>query len=276
MTASEQGMRGRTVVVTRDEGADGPLTAELERRGARVLHWPTVRIAPPEDPAPLDAAIRDLGSYDWIAFTSARAVSAVLGRCSHESPPTTLRIAAVGAGTARALRDAGWPVDVEPEDHSSIALVRSLVEADVAGARVVFPASSLAGRGLVQGLTEAGAAVDEVVAYRTVRLPLGPEARRWSASLLEEEVGAAGSGQAEVDAICFASPSAVEAWLDGLGPVRFAEVGRRVLVAAIGATTAAALRNAGCVDLVVAEESTFPALAHTLETEFGHGRRIDT
>jgi len=311
VVAREAGLRGRTVVVTRDEGADGPLTSELEGRGAQVLHWPTVRISPPENTTRLDAALESLGGYDWIVFTSARAVTAVFERLpAPRVLPSSLRIAAVGPGTSLALRDAGWCPEVEPEDHSSIALVRALASRGVAGGHVLFPASSLAGRALVEGLSEEGASVDDVVAYRTVRLPLCGEARDWAAALLGTGDGASGESASadvshdavarhdavaahdtiarpdsharmgtgesggesgsvpdapRVDAICFASPSAVDSWREALGPTRFAELGRRVLVGAIGSTTAAALRNAGCVDLIVAAESTFPGLVDAVE-----------
>ncbi|MEZ4648665.1 MAG: uroporphyrinogen-III synthase [Candidatus Eisenbacteria bacterium] len=273
MAERTESLAGRVVVVTRDEGVDGPLTSELTRRGATVLSWPTVRIVPPTDLAPLDDAVTQIESYDWIALTSARAFDALLGRWQtlrSDALPDRVRVAAVGTGTARVVREAGWPVHLEPEEHSSVALVRALRDEGMDGLRVLFPASSLAGRTLVQGLAELGAIVEEVVAYRTESVALAPEAEALvRATMTEDGPGphaAVGPRTGRIDAVCFASPSAVESWLRTFGTEGCSRLGDALIVAAIGATTAAAVKGAGILDPVVAEESTFVGLAEALET----------
>ncbi|MFW5951793.1 MAG: uroporphyrinogen-III synthase, partial [Gemmatimonadota bacterium] len=92
------------VVVTRDEGQNGPLGRLLRERGFRVHYWPTIRIAPPADPGPLEAALAELGSFDWAVFTSPRAVAAVVERLSATGTGRA-PAHAVGAGdpSARAI-----------------------------------------------------------------------------------------------------------------------------------------------------------------------------
>ena len=65
---------GQRIVVTRprDEGIRS--AASLENLGARVLLAPTVEVRPISDPAPLDAAIDRLATYEWLVFTSANGV----------------------------------------------------------------------------------------------------------------------------------------------------------------------------------------------------------
>ncbi|MCA9755362.1 MAG: uroporphyrinogen-III synthase [Candidatus Eisenbacteria bacterium] len=267
MTEQKESLEGRVVVVTRDEGVEGPLTSELTRRGATVLSWPTVRIVPPDDLAPLDDAVTQIESYHWVALTSARAFDALTERwrvLRGGDLPEAVRIAAVGTGTARAVRAGGWPVHLEPEEHSSVALVRALRDVGVEGRRVLFPASSLAGRTLVQGLSELGAIVEEVVAYRTESVDLAPEAEERVRTAME----APSDGRAPIDAVCFASPSAVQSWLRTFGTEGCSRLGDALVVAAIGATTAAAVKGAGILNPVVAEESTFVGLAEALEAAF--------
>ncbi len=60
--------------------ADGPLTRILERRGARVLDWGSIGFAPPDDLCPLCSALARIQDYDWICFSSPRAVEAVVTR----------------------------------------------------------------------------------------------------------------------------------------------------------------------------------------------------
>ena len=77
---SRSALQGRTVVVTRARSQAAELADLLEARGATVLEFPTIRIDPVEDWGPVDRAVRDMASYDWIVFTSANAVRAFFGR----------------------------------------------------------------------------------------------------------------------------------------------------------------------------------------------------
>ena len=75
-------LAGRTIVVTRPAEQAEPLVRALERRGARVLVAPTIRIVPARSAA-LTAALKELaaGRFDWITLTS-RATVDVLARAA--------------------------------------------------------------------------------------------------------------------------------------------------------------------------------------------------
>jgi hypothetical protein len=132
---------------------------------------PTTRLAPPEDTAPLDAALADLASFDWIAFTSARAVQATAdrpgGAALRRAPPP--RIAAVGRATAAALAEGGLRAEVVPARGGARALVEALLSTgSLEGQRVLWPRSEIARQELGEGLRAAGATVVAPVAYRTL------------------------------------------------------------------------------------------------------------
>jgi len=101
----------------------------------------------------------------------------------------------------------------------------------VRGKRVLLPRPAEGRPELLEGLATAGAEVAAVEAYRTVPAPV--EAIRPLAAWIEA---------GEVDAVAFASPSAVKAVVGGLG--ERAALLRRVPLAAIGPTTAQAVREA--------------------------------
>jgi len=107
---------GRRLVVTRPRRQGGLLAAKLEALGAEVLLAPTIRIEPPENPAPLDDAIHasKSGKYDWIVFTSVNAVEAFFGRAA-EAP--NAHYAAIGPATAEALETRGLNADIVPGRH---------------------------------------------------------------------------------------------------------------------------------------------------------------
>jgi uroporphyrinogen-III synthase len=253
-------LSGRTVVVTRDGDPDDPLVTALRDRGATVLVWPTLAFEPPLDPTPLEAALRSPDTWDWIVFTSARAVAAVAARYP---PHATTRVAAVGDATARALAAAGWRVDIVGRGPGAVALAATLsAAADLAGARVLFPTASRAADALTSALAEAGAHVHRVEAYRTVAH--GPDP-----GLVRRDLTAG------VDALTFASPSAVEALaasLDALpgrntaGPTAgLAGALAGCAVAAIGPTTAEALTRRGVADVTVADTASLEGLVQAVQ-----------
>jgi uroporphyrinogen-III synthase len=103
----------------------------------------------------------------------------------------------------------------------------------VAGKSVLLPRSDRGDARLMNGLREAGARVTDVVAYRT---------------LGAQDVNAAALGElraGQVDAILFASPSAFQNLCDVIPAPEMAMISLRVNFAAIGPTTARALREAG-------------------------------
>ena len=160
----------------------------------------------------------DATGFDWVVFTSARAVH--YARVSLIGGP---RIASVGPATTAAIECEGGRVDVEPEMHDAASLCRELIERrGIAGRRVLFPCSDLALPTVVDLLGEAGAEVTRLVVYRTVPAGCLPDA-----------------AAEPCDAVVFLSPSAVHA---------FAVLGGDLAAApavAIGPTTASALRDRG-------------------------------
>lgn len=238
---AQQPLSGVRVVVTRAEGADGPLSRRLAERGAEVLSWPVIGFEPPEDPASLDAALASIVDYDWIVFTSPRTVAAVEERTpsprksaqpeglSRPSPS----VAAVGAATAGRLRRAGWPVDLESESVGARGLLEAFADRDCDSLKVLLPGSDRMRQTLPRGLAALGAEVEAVVAYRTVGRPLDRA----------ECLAALDDGDPPI--VTFASPSAVAGLRSTLGQRGFARLLARCPTVVIGETTGAALADTG-------------------------------
>jgi uroporphyrinogen-III synthase len=243
-------LAGRRVVVTRRRSQSPELVRLLEGRGARVIEVPSIEIAPAADPAPLDAALGGLETYDWVVFASANAVRAVLGRLIALGLPPTLtargpRLASAGAATSVALR-AAFPRDtitLEAREHFGAAGLLEAFEARLTpGCRVLLPASSRAREELPAGLRARGAEVSLVTAYETVEpADLAEAVRR----CLDEGF----------DLVLFASPSAVEAFAAAAG-----ERGHGRPAVAIGPTTEVAATAAGFDVRGIASPSTAEGL----------------
>ncbi|MGH9698170.1 MAG: uroporphyrinogen-III synthase [Candidatus Acidiferrales bacterium] len=254
MAQASQPLEGKKIVVTRAPEQATELQHALEELGAQVLLLPTVGFAPPEDFLPLDAALARLHDFDWILFTSRNAVRYFSGRARDlrldlASPAIRRpRVAAVGPATSQAASEEGFSVDFVPSNHSGEALAAELSGA-IRGSKILLPRSDRAGSRLPQALLQAGAQLTEVVAYRT----LAPESL--APGLLSQIL------RAEVDALVFSSPSAFQNLSDCVGAAALVHLSSRVQFAAIGPTTARALRDAGARVEMEANESSPAGIA---------------
>ena len=71
---------GRRVLVTRPRHQAGAMVERLVELGAVPFTLPTVEIREPADWSPVDRAIAAIGQFDWLVFTGANGVNALLNR----------------------------------------------------------------------------------------------------------------------------------------------------------------------------------------------------
>lgn len=248
------------MVITRSAEQSAAVARELSARGAIPVVLPLVSFADPEDFAPLDAAIVKIEQFDWIIFTSAQAVRAVVKRSLKLKNPLIqaggkLRIASVGPVTAEAARDAGLSVDYVAGMHTGAALANELGKR-LFGMKVFLPRSDRANPDLPPVLMRHGARVSEVVAYRTLR-PTEIDQR----NLRQVAEG-------DADAVLFFSPSAVQSFVSLFGGEQVRKLQDKLCIAAVGPVTASALREAGVVRVVLAADTTVAAVIKALELHF--------
>lgn len=256
-------LSGRRIVVTRSREQAGELVEMLEARGAEAIGAPSIRIVPPEDPAPLDAACARASGFDWIVFTSVNAVEPFMARLLVRGDVRDLhgvRLCAVGPSTAAHLQRYGIRVDLMPPEFRADAVLEAMRGAgSLAGQTVLLPRGDLARDRLSQELRDAGAEVEAVAAYATLPDPGGrpgdPDVYRM---LLDRRI----------DAVTFASASAVRNFVDGLGRDQAADLLRTVAVASIGPVTAEAARQLGIATTVMPERYTIPDLVDALVGHF--------
>lgn len=253
-------LKDKRVVVTRPTAQAGRLIDLLREAGAQVIELPTLEIQPPPTWAPLDEAIRKLagGLYHWVAFTSVNGVSGFFERLEHAGRDARTfgrtKIAAVGATTARALKERGLLADLTPEKFSGADLARALGHGS---GTVLLPRAAGAPRPIVEALELQGWMVDEVPAYVTVAPP-------------RNTMAAADIRAKRFDVVTFASPSAVRglAHLVGLPEelgLSDPEEGDR-LVICIGPVTAEEATEHGFRVDMVAEEHTDDGLVAAIRT----------
>ena len=162
---------GKRIVVTRDRRQAAELADPLEALGAEALLLPVIEIRGPADSSPLDAAIANLPSYDWLIFTSVNGVRYFLDRLDRSaSDLRSLRakICAIGPATRAAIEALHLKVDKMPEEYVAESLVQAFAKEELSWRRILLPRAAVA-RDLVPAeLRRHGATVDVVEAYRTV------------------------------------------------------------------------------------------------------------
>jgi uroporphyrinogen-III synthase len=234
-------LAARTILVTRPRA--GRLRDLLERLGASVVEAPTVALEPVEPGGRLDAAVLEASKGDcaWVAFTSAAGVEAWFDRTEAlRADGPRSRVAAIGSGTARALRSRNVEPDLVPVTYTTEALGDSFPEGN---GRILLPRADIAPEGLEEVLRDRGWTPVRVDAYRT----------RLADALPEEARHALREGR--VDAVTFTSASTVE------GFERLAGSPSGPAVVCIGPVTAAAAFRAGLEVDAVAEPHTLDGLA---------------
>lgn len=248
-TTADQPLHGLRVLVPRAAGKGADLAERLRELGAEPLVRPLIAHAPPEDMGALDAALACLhaGAYTWLIVTSVTTVEALATRLAGRDLPGSLRIAAVGSATAAACeRLFGRTPDVVPERFLASELPAVL--GNLVSIPVLLPNAEIADPALETALSEAGALVERVIAYRTVAVPA------------PDLLPALESG---IDVLLFTSGSTVHAFAAAVGPVGV-DYARRCTIACIGPSTAAVCRTLGLDPDLVADLSTVEGLVAEL------------
>jgi uroporphyrinogen III methyltransferase/synthase len=234
---------GRCIVVTRAREQASELRARLESLGAEVIELPSIALEP------IDFHLPDPRDYAWVVFTSANGVEAFFDRGLTASGLDaralgSVRVAAIGPGTTRALERYGIRPDVVPERF----VAESLLDAFPSGSgRVLIARAETARDVLPEGLTERGYDVEVLPVYRAV--PVAPDAG---------DVARLRAG--EVDALTFTSSSTVTNFCDAIGTLPDPQP----LVVSIGPVTSATAQERGLRVGAEADPHTIDGLVDAL------------
>jgi uroporphyrinogen-III synthase len=262
--STERPLKGVRVLVGRARHQAGALSAELRKYGAEVLEIPFIEIRKPRSFSPLDSALKNLDTYDWLILTSVNGVDAMWARIERlmrrstrtESSDTSsgalalgLRVAAIGPATKKAIEERGVKVDVMPREYVAESVVRSL-KRKVISKRVLLVRAKVARDVIPRELRKAGAHVEVVEAYETV-IPESSR-RRLQAALRNPN--------RRPSVVTFTSSSTVKNFVELLGSRSQSRLLDGVQMASIGPVTSATLRELGLPVDIAAREFTIRGL----------------
>lgn len=259
-SASRSSQKAKAVLVTRPAGQSAEVSRHLAAAGLRGVCIPLLATRPLEDTSALDAALHNLAAYDWVVFASANAVRFFVRRALALGVDLAATMSAqlcAGPATAVALAGHGLRPHLVLDPFSADGAASTLAPRANEGNRILLPGAAAGRDVLGAALRQRGANVDEVALYRTE-----PDAERAAEALHR-------LGAGEFRAVTLFSPSAVQALSAAGHAGGHAAAAQRtimdgVTLACIGATTAAAVRQAGWQADVVAPATTSGALVTAL------------
>jgi hydroxymethylbilane synthase len=241
-------LQGMSVVVTRPQHQASELTKRLDELGATSILFPTIQIVPMPDSARLDAALTELGDFDWVIFTSVNGVEAVWERMGALGLGAEIfsgvRVSAIGPATGGSLVERGVQPGFIPDEYVAERIAEGLGQ--IAEQRVLLPRAEIARKTLAEMLIAQGALVEEIPAYRTI---LGsPE------SVAFDRLSTA-------DIYTFTSSSTVRNFVELVGgPEKATRLTQKALVACIGPITARTAQDCGMLPDIIADDYTMDGL----------------
>jgi len=266
-------LNGIRVLVGRARHQAGALSAELRQRGAAVLEIPFIEIRKPKSFKSLDAALKNLATYDWLILTSVNGVEAMWARMEKKglgkkvAAGPLLRIAAIGPATKKAIEQRGMKVDVVPKEYVAESVVKRL-KSKVKGKRVLLVRAKVARDVIPTELRKAGAQVDVVEAYETV-VPQSSRARL---------LAVLKNPRKRPHVVTFTSSSTVKNFVELLGGTRRGRYKQlaEVQMASIGPVTSATLRELGLPVDIAAKEFTIPGLVAAIVRSLASSRASES
>jgi uroporphyrinogen-III synthase len=236
--ASSSSLSGHRIAVTRAREQSPELTAKLTALGAEVIELPLISITKEIDKHVLVDVLMELGTYDWIVFTSANGVRFFFEEFYriYEDVRSLglLRFAAVGDTTAKAIKQHHIKVECQPKVATAAALAELLIETgSLDSAKLLIITGNQNRDELIIKLEAERAIVDTLQVYKTEQTDL------------TNEPAAADFRACGADAILFASSSAVQSFVDQAAALKLASDAKRPLAGSIGPQTSETMKAVG-------------------------------
>ena len=240
-------LAGYKVLLTRPRDLISSMAQKLRAQGAEVLELPAIRTEATEDNEALRRAWKQMQQYQWLVFTSPTGVKVFFEQMKRECCDIrmlgTVKIAAIGEGTKKALRERGLFVDLMPEIYDGENLARTLAAELSGGENILIPRAEAGNLELVKILKEAGACVDDVATYRTC----------YESQDVIDEVAEFEKGK--IDCAVFTSASTVRGFAEAVQGLDFS----KVKAACIGKQTRAEAEKYG-MQTWMAKKATMDSL----------------
>lgn len=245
-------LAGWKVLVTRPRNMISKTSELLRAKGAEVLELPSIRTEAMEDQNRLCEALKKMDSYQWLVFTSPTGADIFFAEMQKQEKDIRclgqVKIAAIGEGTRKKLKERGLYVDMMPSVYDGDTLGKELGDILHGGEKILIPRAETGNQKLVDYLEAAGAQVDDVPTYRTC----------YESSVLIDEKKEFDTDS--VDCVVFTSASTVKGFVESTQGIDYT----KVKAACIGKQTKTAADAYG-MKTFMAEKATIESLISLVE-----------
>ena len=263
--AEDRVLGGRQFLVTRPRQSSSSLAERLRDLGAQVIEMPAIRTEPICPNRRLREALETFGTHadqEWLVFTSPAGADLFFDQLMELGMDlrsllvrgAEVRIAAIGSGTAAALRKRGLIPDLVPRVYSAAALGEALAETAAEGSRITVARAEKGSEELLPPLLKAGLDVDDIPLYRTL-YETHPLLKDRIRELLEQD---------RIDAVTFTSASTVRGFTGALECADY--TGIRAVC--IGEQTAEEAAKYG-MQIQVSDQASMDAMVRKIVELFG-------
>lgn len=246
---------GRRVAITRTRDQGSELRNKLEMLGAEVIELPLIRVSKSIDLQILADVFLELGSYDWVVFTSPNGVKYFMDESFRIFDDIRnlglLRFACVGEATAKAIREHHIKVECIPPVATAEALADALIATgSLDSAKLLVVTGNQNRDTLVTKLGAAQAIVDQLQVYKTEKTDLAAEP-------VADDFRQRGA-----DAILFCSSSAAQSFADQAKALQLSDTATKPIAGSIGPQTSETMKKVG---IPVGFEAKTPSLDALIE-----------
>lgn len=262
----QQPLHGKRILVTAPRNYAARLLPELIDQGAVPLLMPTIETCMLADFTALDAALTQINTLDWIAFTSRNGIDAFFQRLEQlgieASVLKNCRISAIGKDAER-LASFGVKVDLVPQEPSPKGIIAELAKIpDINKQTIMVPVPEVVGiaepniiPNFLAGLKNLGMVVTRVPTYIT---------RCLDKTLYDVELNLIRQGK--IDVIAFSSTAEISGFLQMI--TSKADYQKSV-IACFGPYTAANAKILGMnVSIIAKNYSSFAGFAEAIASFF--------
>lgn len=254
---------GQRILVTRARKQSEELLRKIAELDGVPIDFPVIEIVRPKKLSPLDEALRNLSSFDWLIFTSVNGVAFFFERLQEKKIDCRqisqhAKIVAVGSRTAEALMQKGLFVDLVPKKFYAEELLKTLKPHLHKGDKILLPRANIARKLLPEQLEAWGCDVTAVDAYETQQADQ-------DASEIVKQLKAG-----QIDVITFTSSSTVRHFVQLVQEVTdpVAQLFQGVKIACIGPIAANTAEELGFQVDVIADPSTIEGLVLALQNDW--------
>ncbi len=252
---------GKNIVITRAEDQALGLYDLLSSYGANITEFPTIKTIPVVSYREVDRAVRNIGKFDYVIFTSVNGVKYFLSRVFYKKLDARAfsgaKIIAIGEKTDQALKNYGLSSDIVPSEYTAEGIIASLKPSDIEGRSFLIPRAMVARDALPKTLRKLKGKVTVVSCYQTVIPRIKPAVKKEFIEMLRSDA---------VSVITFLSSSSVTNLLKILG--RDSKYLNSTELASIGPITSGTLLSSGLKPAVTAEKHTVEGLVAGLLEHF--------